>query len=79
MFFFIRFRNQHNQLLHVISRVLKASIGVGGTGDSETGVKVAADQGAIHEVNAAYDGVKFVEPLDISKEGVEEWDLAMRR
>lgn len=76
MFFFIRFRNQHNQLLHVISRVLKASIGVG---DAEAGVKVAADQGAIHEVNAAYDGVKTVEPLDISKEGVEDWDLAMRR
>jgi dynein heavy chain 1, cytosolic len=39
----------------------------------------AADANAIEEVNLAYENVKEVECLDISKEGCEAWDAAVKR
>jgi dynein heavy chain 1, cytosolic len=39
----------------------------------------AADSNAIEEVNLAYENVKEVECLDISKEGCEAWDAAVKR
>lgn len=39
----------------------------------------AADANAIEEVNLAYENVKEVECLDITKEGVEAWDAAVKR
>lgn len=39
----------------------------------------AADANAIEEVNFAYENVKEVECLDITKEGSEAWDAAVKR
>lgn len=39
----------------------------------------AADANAIEEVNLAYENVKEVDCLDISREGLEAWDAAVRR
>lgn len=54
------------------------------TDDSLTEVKQpysleAADANAIEEVNLAYENVKEVECLDISKEGCDAWDAAVKR
>jgi dynein heavy chain 1 len=38
-----------------------------------------ADINAIEEVNLAYENVKVVDGLDISKEGTEAWEAALRR
>ena len=38
-----------------------------------------ADINAIEEVNLAYENVKVVDGLDISKEGTEAWEAAIRR
>ena len=38
-----------------------------------------ADINAIEEVNLAYENVKVVDGLDISKEGTEGWEAALRR
>ena len=39
----------------------------------------AADTNAIEEVNLAYENVKEVDGLDISKEGIDSWEAAMKR
>lgn len=39
----------------------------------------AADANAIEEVNLAYENVKEVECLDISREGSDAWDAAVKR
>ena len=39
----------------------------------------ASDLSAIDDVEAAYETVKSVNPLDITKEGIEAWDSAMKR
>lgn len=39
----------------------------------------AADANAIEEVNLAYEHVKEVECLDITKEGSEAWEAAVKR
>ncbi|KAK7789348.1 hypothetical protein R5R35_002380 [Gryllus longicercus] len=39
----------------------------------------AADANAIEEVNLAYENVKEVDCLDISREGLDAWDAAVRR
>lgn len=38
-----------------------------------------ASDGGIEEVNLAYENVKEVECLDISKEGIDAWDAAVKR
>ena len=39
----------------------------------------AADANAIQEVNLAYDYVKQVDCLDVSKEGNDSWEAAVKR
>lgn len=39
----------------------------------------ATDANAIEEVNLAYENVKEVECLDITREGSEAWDAAVKR
>ncbi|XP_016418464.1 cytoplasmic dynein 1 heavy chain 1-like [Sinocyclocheilus rhinocerous] len=85
-----RFRRQHEQLRAVIVRVLRPQVSAvsqhaqGKTAEPDD-MKVAevlfdaADVNAIEEVNLAYENVKEVDGLDVSKEGVEAWEAAMKR
>lgn len=79
-----KFRRQHEQLRTVILRVLRPTKQT--TAQIESAVETkqpysleAADANAIEEVNLAYENVKEVECLDISKEGCEAWDAAVKR
>ncbi|XP_061071720.1 cytoplasmic dynein 1 heavy chain 1 isoform X1 [Conger conger] len=85
-----RFRRQHEQLRAVIVRVLRPQVSaVPQHSQGETveppDMKVAevlfdaADANAIEEVNLAYENVKEVDGLDVSKEGMEAWEAAMKR
>ena len=85
-----RFRRQHEQLRTVIVRVLRPnflnqSMSESVFVDQPSEIKPeilaleAADANAIEEVNLAYDNVKEVDGLDISKEGSEAWEAAMKR
>lgn len=84
-----KFRRQHEQLRTVIVRVLRpavvqrppqpASTPVEDISDSKTDSLDAADVNAIEEVNLAYENVKEVDGLDISKEGMEAWEASLRR
>ncbi|KAL1257320.1 hypothetical protein QQF64_010564 [Cirrhinus molitorella] len=85
-----RFRRQHEQLRAVIVRVLRPQVSAvpqhapGKTAEADD-MKVAevlfdaADVNAIEEVNLAYENVKEVDGLDVSKEGMEAWEAAMKR
>lgn len=72
-------------MCHVIRRVLTPTSDT--TRDAAADVEVtpganleeAADMSAIDDVEAAYESVKSVSPLDISKEGSEAWDGAIQR
>ena len=87
-----RFRRQHEQLRTVIVRVLRPHVFMNQSmtesimeRDIQPEIKPevlaidAADANAIEEVNLAYENVKEVEGLDISKEGSEAWEAAMKR
>ncbi|CAO1413898.1 unnamed protein product [Diamesa tonsa] len=81
-----KFRRHHEQLRTVIVRVLRPSrqAAVMAVADAPSEGKQpfsleAADANAIEEVNLAYENVKEVECLDISKEGSEAWDAAVKR
>ncbi len=86
---YLRFRRQHEQLRQVIVRVLQPA-----TKEQESArvpneemvdLQAAAasldpaDANAIEEVNLAYENTKDVDALDISKEGNEAWEAAMKR
>ncbi|KAK6637160.1 Dynein heavy chain, cytoplasmic [Polyplax serrata] len=84
-----KFRRQHEQLRSVIVRVLPP-VAAGGKRTIDDGMSAeevdggyktleAADANAIEEVNLAYDNVKEVDCLDISKEGIALWDAAVQR
>lgn len=83
------FRRQHEQLRTVIVRVLRPSIRQNSVipvaGDVPMPAKSdvlaidAADANAIEEVNLAYENVKEVDCLDISREGLEAWEAAVQR
>lgn len=79
-----KFRRQHEQLRTVILRVLrpnKPAVSEDGT-TAETKQPYsldAADANAIEEVNLAYENVKEVDCLDITKEGSEAWEAAVKR
>jgi dynein heavy chain 1 len=49
------------------------------TRSAEFALMNAADINAIEEVNLAYENVKMVDGLDISKEGTEAWEASLRR
>lgn len=83
-----RFRRQHEQLRTVIVRVLRPHIlNQSMTESIIEAIEIkpeilaidGADANAIEEVNIAYDNVKEVDGLDISKEGSEAWEAAMKR
>ncbi|GJQ76160.1 hypothetical protein Trydic_g1905 [Trypoxylus dichotomus] len=84
-----KFRRQHEQLRTVIVRVLRPSIremANAGEGDEakppsepDAFTMDAADANAIVEVNLAYENVKEVDCLDITKEGQDAWDAAVQR
>ena len=83
-----RFRRQHEQLRQVIVRVLRPATQPGRPGsptNEESDGKGdpialdAADANAIEEVNLAYENVKEVDGLDVSKEGTDAWDAAVKR
>ncbi|XP_074643936.1 cytoplasmic dynein 1 heavy chain 1-like isoform X2 [Tubulanus polymorphus] len=84
-----KFRRQHDQLRQVIVRVLRPATVVARpgspTGDSNEPVKSepagldAADANAIEEVNMAYENVKEVDSLDVSKEGTDVWENSIKR
>ncbi|XP_044746185.1 dynein heavy chain, cytoplasmic isoform X2 [Coccinella septempunctata] len=80
-----KFRRQHEQLRTVIVRVLRPNIHKmsGETEDVDSNKAAfsldAADANAIEEVNLAYENVKEVDCLDISKEGQDAWDAAVQR
>ena len=90
-----KFRRQHEQLCSVIGRVLPPTIpqrqgnmeGVVEVLQAEQPLRVTpefalmnpADINAIEEVNLAYENVKVVDGLEISKEGTEAWEAALRR
>ena len=85
---FFRFRRQHEQLRQVIVRVLqpatKEQIHPRNSADEIADLQIAAsldpaDANAIEEVNLAYENTKDVDALDISKEGNEAWEAAMKR
>lgn len=82
-FYCCRFRKQHEQLRAVILRVLrpteKPAITDGASGSSETQMMDMADANAINEVDMAYENFKEIDPLDISKEGIEAWEVALKR
>jgi dynein heavy chain 1 len=79
-----KFRKQHNQLCYVITRVLTSGSDTVHDAVAEEVVpgpsmEEADDPNAIDDVEAAYESVKAVNPLDISKEGSDIWDEAIKR
>ena len=88
-----RFRRQHEQLRAVIVRVLQPPAvsqasppspgGPPKTVEDEEAKPEAlldpADANAIQEVNLAYENVKEVDGLDVSKDGSEAWEAAIKR
>ncbi|XP_061172861.1 cytoplasmic dynein 1 heavy chain 1-like isoform X1 [Saccostrea echinata] len=85
-----KFRRQHEQLRQVIVRVLRPTTTkpaqAGTPGQEEADAKVVkplvdevADANAIEEVNLAYENVKEVDGLDVSKEGSDAWEAAIKR
>ena len=86
--FCFRFRRQHEQLRQVIVRVLRPATQPGrpgsptneeGDGKNDPIALDAADANAIEEVNLAYENVKEVDGLDVSKEGTDAWEAAVKR
>ncbi|XP_023932000.1 cytoplasmic dynein 1 heavy chain 1-like, partial [Lingula anatina] len=83
-----KFRRQHEQLRQVIVRVLRPTTTkrAGTPTSDEVDNKItdmpaldAADANAIEEVNLAYENVKEVDGLDVSKEGTDSWEAAIKR
>ena len=85
----VKFRRQHEQLRTVIGRVLRPTLNsqnsqreIEAVSDDQQNPSQAldtADANAIEEVNLAYENVKEVDGLDITREGNEAWEAAMKR
>lgn len=87
-----KFRRQHEQLRAVILRVLRPISKTQKEGlnslknDSDSGIEKSSgfessitDINEIEEVNIAYELVKEVDALDMSKEGTDSWDASIKR
>ncbi|RWS14208.1 Dynein heavy chain: cytoplasmic-like protein [Dinothrombium tinctorium] len=85
-----KFRRQHEQLRSVIVRVLRPVNLTKKSNDAESESTIedsvvarnefdGADINAIEEVKSAYELVKEVDALDISKEGTDAWEAALKR
>ncbi|XP_074602445.1 dynein heavy chain, cytoplasmic isoform X2 [Brevipalpus obovatus] len=72
------FRKQHEQLRSVIARVLRP-VSIATNHDNGLSAEDTADLSAIEEVNLAYELVKEIDPLDITKEGNDSWEVAIKR
>ena len=68
------FRLQHEQLQSVISRVLQS-----GDTAEQTDLFLQDSQSATREVNLAYEDMKQLDVLDMSPDGQQAWDAAIRR
>ncbi|XP_050421392.1 dynein heavy chain, cytoplasmic isoform X3 [Adelges cooleyi] len=78
-----KFRQQHEQLQAVIMRVLRPTAQQSQIREDQdqgpVSLSPAPDTSAIEEVNSAYENIKVVDCLDISREGVEAWEAAVAR
>nr|XP_018911901.1 PREDICTED: dynein heavy chain, cytoplasmic [Bemisia tabaci] len=87
-----RFRHQHEQLQTVIIRVLRPNFAASRTANHDQSNSVdneskqvdslpldSTDTSAIEEVNLAYENVKEVDCLDMSREGTEAWEAGVAR
>lgn len=79
-----KFRRQHEQLRTVILRVLRPTKQQQQLENNAIEAKQpysleADDANAVEEVNLAYENVKEVDCLDITKEGSEAWEAAVKR
>ena len=79
-----RFRQQHEQLRQVIGRVLsqqqqRALQPSAAVNEAETPHGLQDSSTAADEVRFAYDTVREVDVLDLSREGQEAWEAALRR
>ncbi|XP_065362456.1 dynein heavy chain, cytoplasmic-like [Calliphora vicina] len=79
-----KFRRQHEQLRTVILRVLRPTKQQQQMENNAIGAKQpyslkADDANAVEEVNLAYENVKEIDCLDITKEGSEAWEAAVKR
>ena len=68
------FRLQHEQLQSVISRVLSP-----GDSSDQSDTLLQESQSSTREVNLAYEDMKQLDVLDMSPEGQQSWDAAIRR
>lgn len=57
----------------------KPSISDGTNTTTETQMMDMADANAVQEVDMAYENFKEIDPLDISKEGIDAWEVALKR
>ncbi|KRZ77608.1 Dynein heavy chain, cytoplasmic [Trichinella papuae] len=78
-----RFRRHHEQLRAVIVRVFRLTSTLHGnenehTFDESPRMYDAADTSVVEEVNVAYDFVKDIDCLDLSKEGSDSWSSALK-
>ncbi|XP_003378833.1 dynein heavy chain, cytoplasmic [Trichinella spiralis] len=78
-----RFRRHHEQLRAVIVRVFRLTSTLHGnenehTFDESPRMYDAADTSVVEEVNVAYDFVKDMDCLDLSKEGSDSWSSALK-
>ena len=84
---YFRFRKQHEQLRAVILRVLRPSAAKTPHSDakkengniSEHHIIDMSDANAGQEVDLAYENFKEIDPLDITKDGIEAWETAQKR
>ncbi|KRX27972.1 Dynein heavy chain, cytoplasmic [Trichinella nelsoni] len=79
-----RFRRHHEQLRAVIVRVFRLTSTLHGnenehTFDESPRMYDAADTSVVEEVNVAYDFVKDIDCLDLSKEGSDSWSRIATR
>ncbi|KRY43501.1 Dynein heavy chain, cytoplasmic [Trichinella spiralis] len=79
-----RFRRHHEQLRAVIVRVFRLTSTLHGnenehTFDESPRMYDAADTSVVEEVNVAYDFVKDMDCLDLSKEGSDSWSRIATR
>lgn len=67
-------------ILRVLRPTEKPAIADASTGATvETQMMDMADANAVQEVDMAYENFKEIDPLDISKEGIEAWEVALKR
>ena len=68
-----------------VLRPAPSAAGTGGTGaenrqsKEEEAMIDMADANAVNEVDTAYDNMKEVDGLDVSKEGTEVWEASLKR